>query len=88
MEMTVQLDDALLAAAKLYAEQQRRSLSQVVADALREKLSHMAPIRPTPPPTPAETQNIHDEVKRITGLAPANLDARALYREHVSKRHG
>ena len=45
METTIQLDDYLLAQAKQYAEQGRRSLSQVIAEALREKLAS-APIPP------------------------------------------
>jgi hypothetical protein len=88
METTVHLDEKLLAAAKQYAGQVRRSLSQVIAEALQEKLFTGNSPAPSGTPSPVATDvAIHGDVQRITGLAPENLDARSVYREHVLKRH-
>ena len=35
----------------------------------------------------AEEQPIHPEVQKIVGLIPADVDARALYYEHLVEKH-
>ena len=87
METTVQLDEQLLAEAKQCAEQAHRSLSEVVAEALQEKLAKSAAPSPNGATSPKTKLPIHPEIQRITGLAPTELDAETVYREHLFKRH-
>lgn len=35
----------------------------------------------------AEERTIHPEVEKISGLIPADVDARALYYEHLMEKH-
>jgi hypothetical protein len=35
----------------------------------------------------AEEQAIHPEVQKVVGLIPADIDARALYYEHLMEKH-
>lgn len=88
METTIQLDEQLLAQAKQYAEEVQRPLSQVIADALREKLAASVPSVPKVPRGPnVESLSLHSDIKRITGLVPADIDPEAAYYEHVLTRH-
>jgi len=35
----------------------------------------------------AEGRRIHPEVEKISGLVPSDVDARALYHEHLLRKH-
>ena len=87
METTIQLDEQLLAQANQYAEQARRSLSQLVAEALREKLQQAPPPPANGTVSPDTLRSLHPDIQRITGLAPADLDAEAVYRQHLAQHH-
>ncbi|HMJ90149.1 MAG TPA: DUF6364 family protein, partial [Candidatus Acidoferrum sp.] len=81
METTIDLDDRLFAEAKSYAEQSARSLSQVVEEALREKLKNTS--ASAPKPKPSVSAAIHPDVQRITGLASTEENAKATYLSHL-----
>jgi metal-responsive CopG/Arc/MetJ family transcriptional regulator len=87
METTVKLDDALLAEAKHFAKRSHRSLSEVVAEALREKLSKSNG-RTSPKQNVSDLiPKLHPDIRRLTGVAPADLDAEMVYHEHLARRH-
>jgi metal-responsive CopG/Arc/MetJ family transcriptional regulator len=87
METTVKLDDELLAEAKHFAKRSHRSLSEVVAEALREKFSKPnGKISPKQNVSSAALE-LHPDIRRLTGLAPADLDAETVYHDHLARRH-
>jgi len=87
METTVKLNDELLAEAKHFAKRSHRSLSEVVAEALHEKFSKSnGKISPKQNVSSAALE-LHPDIRRLTGLAPANLDAEMVYHEHLARRH-
>ncbi|MEI6193479.1 MAG: DUF6364 family protein [Verrucomicrobiota bacterium] len=87
METTVQLDDELLAEVKYFAKQSHRSLSEVVAEALHEKLSKSNGNASSKPNVSDLIPGLHPDIQRLTGLAPAEFDAAAVYHEHLARRH-
>jgi metal-responsive CopG/Arc/MetJ family transcriptional regulator len=87
METIVQLDDQLLAEVKNFAQRSHRSFSEVVAEALHEKLSK-ANGKASPEPTVSDLlPGLHPDIQRLTGLASADLDATMVYQEHLARRH-
>jgi metal-responsive CopG/Arc/MetJ family transcriptional regulator len=87
VETTVKLDDELLAEAKHFAKRSHRSLSEVVAEALHEKLSKSNGKTPPKQNVPNFISELHPDIRRLTGLAPADLDAETVYHEHLARRH-
>lgn len=87
VETTVKLDDELLAEAKHFAKRSHRSLSEVVAEALHEKLSKSNGKTPPKQNVSNFISELHPDIRRLTGLAPADLDAGTVYHEHLARRH-
>ena len=87
METTVKLDDELLAEAKHFAKRSHRSLSEVVAEALHEKLSRANGQASPKQNVSSFNLELHPDIRRLTGLAPAGLDAETVYHEHLARRH-
>lgn len=85
METTIQIDDRVFAEAQEYAAALDRSLSEVVVDALKEKLARSG--RPSHPGLrPKGVPSVHPDVERISGIVPADIDVMSLYREHILGR--
>jgi metal-responsive CopG/Arc/MetJ family transcriptional regulator len=87
METAVNLDDELLAEAKIFAKRSHRSLSEVVAEALHEKLSKSNGKTSTRQSVSSFNLELHPDIRRLTGLVPAHLDAETVYHEHLTRRH-
>ena len=87
METTVKLDAELLAEAKHFAKRSHRSLSEVVAEALHEKLSGANGKASPKQNVSSINLELHPDIRRLTGLAPADLDAETVYHEHLARRH-
>ena len=87
METTIKLEDELLAEAEHFAERSHRSLSEVVAEALQEKLSKSNGEAMAGHKGSSSIPGLHPDIRRLTGLAPANLDAETVYHEHLTRRH-
>ncbi|HEX7578067.1 MAG TPA: DUF6364 family protein [Verrucomicrobiae bacterium] len=87
METAVNLDDELLAEAKNFAKRSHRSLSEVVAEALHEKLSKSNGKTSPRQNVPSFNLELHPDIRRLTGLAPVYLDAETVYQEHLTRRH-
>ena len=87
METTLKLDDKLLAEATNYARQAHRSLSEIVAEALQEKLSKRTPKVSTGVEAVPFLPELHPDIRRVAGLASADWDATAIYHEHLAGRH-
>ena len=87
METAVNLDDELLAEAKHFAKRSHRSLSEVVAEALHEKLSKANGKTSTRQSVSSFNLELHPDIRRLTGLVPAHLDAETVYHEHLARRH-
>jgi len=87
METTVKLDDELLAEAKHFAKRSHRSLSEVVAEALSKKLSKANGKNSPKQNVSGFISELHPDIRRLTGLAPADLDAKTVYHEHLARRH-
>ena len=67
METTVKLDDELLAEAKHFAKRSHRSLSEVVAEALSEKLSKANGKTPPKQNVASFVSELHPDFRRLTG---------------------
>jgi hypothetical protein len=87
METTINLEDELLAEAEHFAKRSRRSLSEVVAEALHEKLSKSNDPAPAKPEVSDLIPGLHPDIHHLTGLAPADLNAKLIYQEHLARRH-
>ena len=87
METTIHLEDELLAEAEHFAKRSRRSLSEVVAEALHEKLSKSGGQTPAKPKVSDLVPGLHPDILHLTGLAPADLNAKIIYHEHLARRH-
>jgi metal-responsive CopG/Arc/MetJ family transcriptional regulator len=87
METTVKLDNELLAEAKHFAKRSHRSLSEVVAEALHEKFSKSNGKTSPKQNVSNLIPGLHPDIRRLTGLAPADLDAKTVYHEHLARRH-
>jgi hypothetical protein len=85
METTLQIDDRVLAQAQEYAAAVDRSLSEVVADALKEKLARWGR-PPQPGVRPPANPSLHPDIQRISGLVRKDIDVKSLYREHILTR--
>lgn len=73
VKLTVRLSKRDLDFAKQYAQAHRITVSELIARYLRSLQTG--------------ARAIHQEVERIAGLIPPNLDARAEYREHSRRRY-
>jgi metal-responsive CopG/Arc/MetJ family transcriptional regulator len=87
METMIKLEDELLAEAKHFAKQSHRSLSEVVAEALHEKLSRSNGKVASEQNSLGLIPGLHPDIRRLTGLAPAELDAKTVYHEQLARRH-
>jgi hypothetical protein len=87
METMIKLEDELLAEAKHFAKRSHRSLSEVVAEALHEKLSKSNGRAPSKQNVSNLIPGLHPDIHRLTGLASAALDAKRVYHEHLARRH-
>ncbi len=83
----IKLEDELLAEAKHFAKQSHRSLSEVVAEALHEKLSRSNGKVASKQNSLGLIPGLHPDIRRLTGLAPADLGAETIYHEHLVRRH-
>lgn len=73
-KMTIRLPGSELAFAKHYAKEQGMTLTDLV-------LRYLGRL-------PREAVNgIPDEVRRVAGIVPAEVDAKAEHREHALRRH-
>ncbi len=87
METTLQLDDKLLAEANHFAKQSHQSLSEVVAEALYEKISKFSGKTSPRQNVSGLIPGLHPDIRRLTGLAPDDWDAKAIYHKQISTRH-
>jgi hypothetical protein len=87
METMIELEDELLAEAKHFAERSHCSLSEVVAEALHEKLSKSNGETPAKQKSSSLIPGLHPDIRCLTGLVPADLDAKTVYHEHLARRH-
>jgi hypothetical protein len=106
METSIELGEKLLGQALEHARQTKSSLSQVISEALQEKLGYqnLRPAKNGMPDSLASSNRtaghsddklslkvnpqIHPDVYSITGLAPSDLNEKAVYLEHLLNRHG
>lgn len=72
-KLTVRLPKGDLDFAKRYAEAHRITVTELIDRYLRSLQTG--------------TRSIHQEVERIAGLIPPEVDARAEYREHSRRKH-
>ena len=72
-KLTVRLPKNDLEFAKRYAQAHRMTVTELIDRYLRS--------------LQGESGTIHPEVEKISGLIPANVDARAEYREHVLEKY-
>ena len=86
METTINLEDELLAEAKHFAKRSHRSLSEVVAEALHEKLSKSNGKASSKQNASDIIRGLHPDIRRLTGLAPADLDAETVCHDHRARR--
>lgn len=75
VKLTVRLPDDKLDYLKSYAAEHGITVTEV----LNRFLSRLRDQAEEPP--------IHPEVRKISGLIPADIDARALYYEHLMEKH-
>jgi hypothetical protein len=73
VRLTVRLPKRDLAFAKQYAQAHRITVTELIAQYLRSLQTG--------------TRAIHQEVERIAGLIPPEVDARAEYREHSRRKY-
>lgn len=74
VKLTVRLPKSHLDFAKEYAQAHRITVTELIDRYLRSLRGRSGAI--------------HPEVEKISGLIPAEVDARAEYREHVRGKHG
>ena len=74
VKLTVRLPKSHLDFARQYAQAHRITVTELIDRYLRSLRSRSGAI--------------HPEVEKISGLIPAEVDARAEYREHVRGKHG
>lgn len=88
-KLTLRLDEQLIQQAKLYAMQQRASVSQLVADYFRQL--KVAPQTPLVQETSAQPyqRELAPVTRRLRGImAESELsDARQVYRDHLAAKH-
>jgi hypothetical protein len=82
VETRIQIDDELLADAQRYAQRTQQSISQVISEALRAKLTDGRPPSSPAPHELKDTPALHPDVMKITGLVPADFPVE----ERVFKR--
>jgi hypothetical protein len=73
VKLTVRLPKRDLEFAKQYARSHRITVTELIDRYLRS--------------LQAGSGAIHQEVEKISGLIPAEADARAEYREHILRKH-
>ena len=73
-KLTVRLPKQDLEFAKQYAQEHRITVTELIDRFLqRLQAGRMSPI--------------HPEIEKISGLVPSDIDAEALYREHLLSKH-
>jgi hypothetical protein len=73
-KLTVRLPKKDLEFAKRYAEEHQITVTELIDRYLRRLRA-------------GQVSPIHPEVERVSGLVPADVDAEALYREHLMSKH-
>lgn len=73
-KLTVRLPRKDLEFAKRYAQEHRITVTELIDRYFRQ----LRALQETP---------IHPEVEKISGLVPADIDAEALYHEHMMSKH-
>lgn len=73
-KLTVRLPKKSLEFAKEYAREHHITVTDLIARYLRRLQEE----QPTP---------IHPDVERFSGLIPDDVDAKALYYEHIERKH-
>jgi hypothetical protein len=74
-KLTVRLPKKDLEFAKKYAQEHRITVTELIDRYLRRLQGEQPAI-------------IHPDVEKISGLVPADVDAEALYRQHLMEKHG
>jgi Family of unknown function (DUF6364) len=74
-KLTVRLPKKDLEFAKKYAQEHRITVTELIDRYLRRLQGEQPAI-------------IHPDVEKISGLVPADVDAEALYRQHLLEKHG
>ena len=75
-ELTVQLPKDDIEFAERYAEEHRMTVAELIDRYLRRLRAGGS-----------DKTSIHPDVERISGLVPSDIDAEALYREHLLEKH-
>lgn len=73
-KLTVRLPQKDLEFAKRYAQEHRITVTELIDRYFRQLRA-------------LQESSIHPEVEKISGLIPADIDAKALYHEHVASKH-
>lgn len=73
-KLTVRLPERDLEFAKRYAQEHRITVTELIDRYFRQLRA-------------LQESSIHPEVEKISGLIPADIDAKALYHEHVARKH-
>jgi Family of unknown function (DUF6364) len=74
VKLTVRLPKSDLEYAKQYARRHRITVTELIDRYLRSLKTR--------------TSTVHQEVEKISGLIPPEVDARAEFREHAMRKHG
>ena len=57
-----------------YAQHQGNSISSIINQYVKQLQNY-------------NTETIHPDIKKITGIVPPNIDAKALYKQHLLEKH-
>ena len=74
-KLTVRLPKKDLEFAKKYAQEHQITVTELIDRYLRRLQGEQPPM-------------IHPEVERISGIVPADVDAKAVYYQHLIEKHG
>jgi hypothetical protein len=74
-KLTVRLPKKDLEFAKKYAQEHRITVTELIDRYLRRLQGE-------------QPQLIHPDVEKISGLVPADVDAKTLYHQHLMEKHG
>lgn len=74
-KLTVRLPKKDLEFAKRYAQEHHITVTELIDRYLRRLQGEQPAV-------------IHPDVEKISGLVPADVDARALYHQHLMEKHG
>lgn len=88
-KLTLRLDERLIEQAKLYAMQQRASVSQLVADYFRQlKVTPQTPLVQETNAQPYQRE-LAPVTQRLRGILAetGEADERQIYRDHLAEKH-